>query len=130
MTEHTLDELLQEQAWLVEFIETLVGVWESVPLLVWIIAAIVIVKLVSDWMTPNEYDQSTLPSDRRTRPDEREGPSRERYSIHDDLDVDRDYEIASESDPIEAPNKVDRGLVGGIRRLIRMLRGASRGQDD
>ena len=130
MTDDPLDELLEEQEELAELIESAIAIWESLPLIVWLILAIVVIKLVSDWMKPNEYDSSsTLPSEQRTVERTDDGPSRERYSIHDDLDAERDYEPPSESDPIETPNQVDRGILGAMRRLAGMLRGGSRGRD-
>lgn len=129
MSEHWWEELQQQEPELAELIESIVEIWETIPLLVWILLGIAIIKLVSDYMSPRDYEQTSVPSDRRSSDRVENGPSRERYSIHDDLDEEREYHIASESDPIEAPNQVDRSILGTMRRLARKALGGSRDGD-
>lgn len=124
MTEHDpFEEDFPEEEFF-EFFEELADLLGSVPLWLWLLIALVVASILKDLFSPSRDDSSSAP---QREPRQQEGPPRDRYTIHDDIEEDRTYETPSESDPIESPNKVDRSLLGKIKRLARL--GRTRGDD-
>lgn len=124
MSENPLDELPSDRDVVEAIIEAIAFGFDAVPLVVWTIVAGVLLLVAFNRMGERDHDTADSDDDRYTsQPRE---PSRERYSIHDDIDVDRDYEQPSESDDIVVPNEVDHGLFGTIKRLL----GVGRSADD
>ena len=129
MPEDPLDEFIEESEAIAEIIELVVGIWETVPLFVWILVGIVFIKMLNDLFKVNPGDRTTIPDTGRQRDrTQHEGPAHEEYTIHDNMVDDRHYQPPSESDPIETPNEVDRSILGKIKRLARM--GTTRSRDE
>lgn len=122
MTDDPFEEWLEEGG-AAETIETILEVIGSVPLWVWALLAIAAYQLINGYLSSTGRDRTPDPTGRR---EDRDGPSRDEYTIHDDLDADRSYEPPSESDPIETPNEVDRSILATIKRLARIGRSDSR----
>lgn len=110
------EELFEDEE-LGELFAEFVDLLASVPLWVWLALALAVYWWLSSWL-------STPPEEPTGAPERepREGPPRERYSIHDDIEDVRTYEEPSESDPIETPSKVDRSIWGTMKRIARLGR--------
>lgn len=122
MTDDPIDELLEDEG-IVELIEVAVAIWDSVPLWIWLVVLFAAFKLISDFSDQARDERTTVPEQ---APRQRDGPSWDEYTIHDDLDDDRTYEPPSESDPIVVQNEVDRSLLGKLKRLAGIGRSRSR----
>lgn len=104
-----------------EVTEVVVNIFDAVPLFVWLLVALFLIKVGNDALSGREQPPDDTVIDRRQTTGS--SPSRERYSIHDELDDDpRTYEVPSESDEIVVKNEVDRSIMGLIKRLARMVR--------
>ena len=122
MTNDPFDELVADDP-VLEVVDIAVAMWESIPLWVWILVAFFVVKVISDRSSSRRRERT---AERDSEASWGSAPSREEYSIHDDIDDSRDYRPPSESDPIVTTNEVDRSLLGKLKRLARIGQASSR----
>lgn len=115
---------------LAELLEGVIAVYETLPIIAWVIILVVVVVGVSR-LVDRLDDRLEMPGDDTIdRRRERSSIPRERYSLHEDVDAwRREYTEPSESDGIRVTNEVDRSLLGKLRRLL-SLRSAGGNERD
>lgn len=105
-----------------ELLRTAADIYELLPLFVWLVLGMGAVFAVQ-WAWNRLQTVSEPPGDDTI--DRRRGETRvprEKYTIHDDVDVGQyEYREPSESDEITTPNEVNRGLVSTIRSLVDVM---------
>ncbi len=104
-----------------ELLDIGLAIFDAVPFFIWLLIGLYLIKVANDQLSRREEP----PEDIREQPPAGRGdaPSRDRYTIHDDLDdTSEPYRIPSEHDEIVVTNEVDRSILGTISRLARMIR--------
>lgn len=117
----------QQSPTVTELLEPLIELYQAIPLLVWVLAILLVLGLgptVIRYLSGMNEPPGDDTIDRRTSETR---VTREAYSIHENVETrDRDYREPSEYDEISEPNAVDRGILGTIRRLVRLVSSGGR----
>lgn len=105
-----------------ELLRTAVDIYELLPLFVWLIIGMGAIIAIQ-WVWNRFQTVAEVPGDDtidRRRQETR--VPREKYTIHDDVDVGQyEYREPSESDEITTQNEVNRGLFSTIRSLVDLM---------